>query len=207
MTIPRHPDTPHPAPGAAPSSGDVAERALRRHLRHHWKRYAIEGAILALLGLVAIALPGLATLATAIMVAWLLFAAGIIGAVSAFSAREAPGFWPTLLLSLLTIILGALLALQPIAAVLTLTMILVAYFIAHGVTALALAFSVRLQTRNWAWLVISAVIDFILAAIVLSGWPGTAAWVIGLMVGINLLFSGLALFFAAMGADGRTPAA
>ncbi len=77
----------------------------------------------------------------------------------------------------------------------------------HGVTALALAFSVRLQTRNWAWLVISAIIDFILAAIVLSGWPGTAAWVIGLMVGINLLFSGLALIFAAMGADGRTPAA
>ena len=195
---------------SGPSAGITIERLqrlARRELRAHWQRFIVEGVVLALIGIGAIILPNIATLAIAVLVGWLLFVAGAVGTIAALGARSAPGFVYSLALSVLTAALGAMLALQPVAAILTLTIALIAYFIAQGVGKIMLATSMRDVSRHWPALLLSAVVDFILAGIVISGWPGTAGWVMGLLLGVNLLFYGIGLVFAAIGAHADTPAA
>ncbi len=180
-------------------SVDAIKRLARRRLREHWKRFVAEGVVMMVIGAAAAALPNIATLATTILIGWLLVAAGFYGITASVSARHAPGFWSSLALALLAVALGAVFLARPFAAVLTITIALIAYFLAHGLGMLTLAFGLRDETRHWLWLVAGALVDFLLAAIVISGWPGDAVWVIGLIVGINLMFSGLGLTFAAIG--------
>ncbi|HWE15856.1 MAG TPA: DUF308 domain-containing protein, partial [Hyphomicrobiaceae bacterium] len=82
----------------------------------------LEGTGLVVIGIAAVILPQLATLAIDLLVGWLLFIAGLFRFASLFSAQGAPGYWGSMLLAALTALLGALLALWPTAGILTLTM-------------------------------------------------------------------------------------
>lgn len=176
------------------------ERRARNSLREHWQAYAFEGTVLAALGVAAVIVPSIAGLAIDIFIGWLLFIAGVIGLVARLSRPDTPAFWTGLLLAVITTVLGGLFALWPVQGVVTLTMALTAFFIAHGIGMLALAVSVRAETGRWLLLLLSALVDFVLAALVLSQWPQAASWLLGIYVGINLIFSGLGLVFAALGA-------
>lgn len=79
-------------------------------------------------------------------------------------------------------------------------MVLTAYFIAHGVGTLIFAFSVKGETGRWVLLILSALVDLLLAGFVLAEWPSTELWVLGLFVGVNMLLTGFAFIFAALGA-------
>lgn len=168
--------------------------------------FKIYGVILVLLGAVAIVLPGIATLATTITVGWLLIAGGIFGLISVFqSGTSSPGFWWNLLTAILCVLAGIVLLARPIAGVLTLTIILAAYLLATGVTKGIMAFHYRsVIPKAWAWMLFSAIVDIALGIIIIAGLPGSAVWVLGLMVGINLLFTGVALITAAIYCDGAT---
>jgi uncharacterized membrane protein HdeD (DUF308 family) len=133
-------------------------------------------------------------------VGWLLFFAGTFRAISLFRAPHAPGFWSTLLLSILMAILGLIIALFPLQGAMTLTMVLTAYFIVHGISSFALAFAIKGHTGRWVLLLFGGIIDLALAALVIAGWPNTSVFILGLYVGINLLFTGFALISAALGA-------
>jgi uncharacterized membrane protein HdeD (DUF308 family) len=162
--------------------------------------FKIYGVILILLGAAAIILPGIATLATTITVGWLLIAGGIFGLISVFQAgSQSPGFWWNLLTAIVCVLAGAVLLWNPIAGVLTLTIILAAYFLANGVTKGIMAFHYRsVIPKAWGWMLFSAVVDIILGVIIIAELPGSAVWVLGLLVGINLLFTGVALISAAI---------
>jgi uncharacterized membrane protein HdeD (DUF308 family) len=103
-----------------------------------------------------------------------------------------------MLLAALTALLGALLALWPTAGILTLTMVLAVYLTAHGIASLTVAGALRGATDLWFWIGLGALADFLLAGLVIAGWPSTAAWAMGLYIGINLTTSGLALILAAI---------
>lgn len=185
------------------SERDIVERMeqrARRSLRQHWKLFVTEGLMMVIVGLAAVALPNVATLAVDVMIGWLLFVAGLYGLVTRIMQPSAPGFWLGTLLAVITAALGALLAFFPASGILTLSMALIAYFIAHGIGMFAMAVSMRPESGNWGWLLLAGVVDFVLAALVLSKWPGTATWLLGLYVGLNLMFYGLGLVFAAIGA-------
>ena len=161
--------------------------------------FKIYGVVLILLGIAAILLPGIASIATSIMVGWLLVAGGVFGLISDFSAgSKAPGFWWNLLTAALYLIAGIVLLVNPIAAVLTLTIILAAYLLATGFAKVLMAFHYKnVIPKAWLWVLFSALVDIALGIIIFAGLPGTALWVIGLMVGINLLFTGVALLASA----------
>jgi uncharacterized membrane protein HdeD (DUF308 family) len=148
----------------------------------------------------AIAVPVIASVAVAGFVGWLLFFAGILRAVSLVRAPHSPGYWSSLLLSILTAVLGLVIALFPLQGAVTLTMLLTAYFIAHGVASFALAFSIKEHTGRWVLLLVGGIIDLGLAGLVIAGWPDTSVFILGLYIGINLLFTGFALISAALGA-------
>lgn len=160
--------------------------------------YMIYGIVLIALGLFAIAMPYVATLAVELMVGWLLVIGGVFGLVAAFSGGQStPGFWWNLLVAVLYLLAGVALLWHPVAGAVTLTLILVAYLIAGGITKAVMSMNMRnIVPKAWGWMLFSALVDIALAALILSGWPGSAGWVIGLLVGINLLMTGVALVIA-----------
>lgn len=174
--------------------------AVRRGLKDHWQLFVVQGIILAILGALAIAWPVIASVASAAFVGWFLVIAGVFRAVSLVRSPHAPGYVSSLLLAILTAILGLVLALFPLQGAVTLTMVLTAYFIVHGVASIVFAFSIKGDTGRWVLLVFSGLIDLALAALVIAAWPSTAFWILGLYVGINFLFTGFGLIFAALGA-------
>lgn len=173
---------------------------IRRSLKDHWRLFVVQGILLVILGALAIAVPVLASVAFAAFVGWLLFFAGLFRAISLVRSPHAPGYWSSLLLAILVAILGLVIALYPLQGAVTLTMLLTAYFIVHGIFSFIFAFQIKGDTGRWVLPIFSGIVDLVLAGLVIAGWPGTSFWILGLYVGINLVFTGFALIFSALGA-------
>jgi len=162
-------------------------------VRQHWKAFLFEGILLAFLGLAAIIVPPLASLAVTIFLGWMFLVSGVAGLALTYWARAMPGFWWSLISAALGIVVGLMLLVRPIAGAVSLTLVLIAFFIAEGVFSILFGLSHRRHVSNWGWMVASGVVDLALAGILLAGLPGDAAWALGLLVGINLIFGGAAL--------------
>lgn len=99
----------------------------------------------------------------------------------------------------LAILIGAFLVWRPFAGLVTLTIALAGFFAAHGVAQILTSLNHRqLFPRSWLWMAISGVADLIIAGLIIAGWPESVAWALGLLVGINLFLSGLALVMTAI---------
>lgn len=192
-----------------PDADDV-QRSIGETLRGHWRLFLIQGAIMIILGVLAIATPAVATIAVGIFVGWLFLISGIFGLMAAFSAQDVPAFLWTVVTALLSVIVGALLIWQPVAGALSLTVALTAFFIVEGIFQAGESLVYRNELPgSWGWMFASGLADLLLAAIVILGWPGSAVWTLGLLVGINLVTSGWAVVMVALAArgDGRASAA
>lgn len=190
-------------------SGGASElqRAMTQSIREHWGLFLTEGIVLVILGLLAIIIPPIATIAVTIFLGWLFLISGIVGLVTTFWARHAPGFWWSLLSAVLAIAAGIVLLGWPVSGAVSLTLLLIAFFIIEGVLSILYAFEHKKElSGRWGWMLISGIIDLILAAIIWAGLPGTAAWALGLLVGINMLFGGSAMIAMALHARSADPA-
>jgi uncharacterized membrane protein HdeD (DUF308 family) len=174
-------------------------RAAATLLHEHWVLFLVEGIILVILGLAAILIPPVATLAVEILVGWLFLISGIVGLITTLRMREAPGFWWSLVSAVLGIAAGIVLLLWPLSGLLSVTLVLIVFFVIEGVASIMFALEhKRERSGRWGWMLASGIIDLILAAIIVAGLPETAAWAIGLLVGINMLFGGSALIAMAL---------
>jgi uncharacterized membrane protein HdeD (DUF308 family) len=175
------------------------QRAVATSLHEHWVLFLVEGIILIVLGLTAVVIPQIATLAVEILYGWLFLISGIVGLITTLRMRQAPGFWWSLVSAILGIAAGIVLLLWPLSGVLSLTVILIVFFVIEGVASIMFALEHRRElSGRWSWMLASGIIDLILATIILTGLPGTAAWAIGLLVGINMVFGGSALIAMAL---------
>jgi uncharacterized membrane protein HdeD (DUF308 family) len=187
-----------------PSEMSQLQSALAQSIREHWVLFLIEGLVLLVLGILAILVPPVATITFTFFIGWLFLIMGIMGLITTFWARHAPGFWWSLLSAVLAIAAGIVLLINPFSGAFTLTLLLIVFFIIEGVLSIMYALEHKKElSGRWGWMLASGIIDLILAAIILLGLPGTAAWALGLLVGINMLFGGSALI--AMALHARTP--
>jgi uncharacterized membrane protein HdeD (DUF308 family) len=176
-------------------------RAFAGAIQAHWGLFLAEGIILVILGVAAIAVPLIATLAFTILIGWIFLVAGVVGLITTFWARGAPGFWWSLISAIIAIAAGVVLLLWPISGSISLTLVLIAFFIIDGIASIMYAIEHRNQaTGQWPWMLVSGIIDLILAGIIFAGLPGTAFWALGLLVGINMVFGGAALIAMALAA-------
>ncbi|HEU4805889.1 MAG TPA: HdeD family acid-resistance protein [Nitrobacter sp.] len=167
----------------------------------HWKAFLFEGILLVILGLAAIVVPPLASLAVTIFLGWLFLIGGGAGLVFTYWARQMPGFWWSLLSAVLALVAAAALLVRPTQGVLTLTIVVGAYFLAEGVVSIMYALEHRRElSQRWGWMLTAGVMDIIIAGIIIAGLPGSAVWAIGLLVGINLVFGGATLIAMALAA-------
>src|SRR6266852_7401447 len=112
-------------------------------VREHWKAFLFEGILLAILGLAAMIVPPLASLAVTIFLGWMFLISGIGGLIVTYWARQMPGFWWSLISAALAVLSGLILLARPVQGVLTLTIGVGAYFLAEGVTSIMYALEPR----------------------------------------------------------------
>ena len=182
---------------------DIAklQSAMSAAVKAHWKAFLFEGILLAVLGLAAMILPTFASLAVTIFLGWMFLISGIGGLIVTYWARNMPGFWWSLISAALAVLAGGILLARPMQGVLTLTIVVGAYFLAEGVASIMYALEHRRElTGRWSWILVAGLMDILIAFIVIAGLPGSAEWVLGLLVGINLLFGGATLIGMALAA-------
>ena len=170
-------------------------------VREHWKAFLFEGILLVVLGLAAMIVPPLASLAVTIFLGWMFLISGVAGLALTFWARGMPGFWWSLVSAVLGIAAGIILLMRPVQGTLTLTIVVGAYFLAEGVATIMYALEHRRElSERWTWLLVAGLLDILIAGMIITGLPGSAEWAIGLLVGINLLFGGSTLIGMALAA-------
>jgi uncharacterized membrane protein HdeD (DUF308 family) len=175
------------------------EAAITKSLGAHWKFFLIEGIVLVILGLIAVCVPPLATVTVEILIGWLILLSGVLGLVMTFQTRGSPGFAWSLLSAVVGVLVGIALLIWPLSGVLSLTVMLTVFLTLEGIVSIMYALAHRRESSSrWELMLVSGIVDLILAGLILAGLPATAAWAIGLIVGINLFFGGVALIMIAL---------
>ena len=170
-------------------------------IKSHWKLFLIEGIVLVVLGIGAVLIPIIASLAVAIFLGWLFLVGGIVGAITTLMGRHVPGFWWSLISAAITIVAGLYLVGWPFAGAVSLTVVLAAYLVAEGIASMLFAYDHRHQMpARWGWLFLNGVIDLFLAGIILWLLPFAAIWALGIIIGIDFIFGGASLIGMAFAA-------
>jgi uncharacterized membrane protein HdeD (DUF308 family) len=142
-----------------------------------------------LAGLLAILIPPVAGIAITVFVGWLLVVSGIFHLVYAWHIRSKGSLTWELIVGLVYLLAGIFLLMHPVAGLATLTLALAIYLFVEGVLEFVMAFNLR-PHRGWGWLLLDGIITLILAIMIWRTWPFSAAWVLGTLIGISMLFSG-----------------
>ena len=151
-------------------------------------------------GFLAIALPQVAGITVNLLVAWLLVFTGCIHLVFAWHTRSAGGILWGLLMGILYIFIGGFLLLRPVAGLASLTLALAIYLFAEGIMEFILSFALRPMPGS-GWLLFDGIITLILGVMIWRTWPSSTEWVIGTLVGISMLFSGVSRLMMSLAAQ------
>ncbi len=168
------------------------QQHLQNYLQSHWQLFLAEGVLFVLLGLSAIVVPQLFTVATVLFLGWILLFGGIIHLSRAFMISDMPGFGWWLFMGALQVSIGYLFITKPIAGALTLTMLMTVFFALEGVAKISLALMMR-PLPNWGFILFSGITALVFALIIWLSWSETAHWLLGLFLGINMVFLGWSL--------------
>ena len=185
---------------------DSAVADARAAIRDNWGWFLALGVIFVLAGFGAILFPLLSTIAAKIALGWIFMLSGAVMVVHSFSSRGWRGFLINLLIGTLYLVAGAWLAFLPLAGIITLTILLAALFLAEGVLEVIMALRVR-PHEGWAWLLISGVVAVAVGILIALELPGSATWAIGLLVGVNLLSTGVSFITLSLAGRGANAAA
>lgn len=177
------------------TSADPIDFEWRGEIREHRRFFQFTGITAIVLGALAILMPHVATLAASLVLGALFLVNGVIACVTAFRARRAGRTAMGFFLGLLFVIAGAALLFDPEGGVLALTVVLTLFLIVSGL--MKLYFGWRLRPAPGAgWMMFGGALSILLGIVIASGLPGTAFWVLGLIIGIDLIFYGIALLAA-----------
>jgi uncharacterized membrane protein HdeD (DUF308 family) len=127
----------------------------------------------------------------------LLVLSGIAHGFHAFKARNWKGSLLQILLGVFSLAVGIMLLVYPLRGILTLTLVLATFFIAEGIAKTMMAIQLR-STPKWGWLLVSGLLALLLGVLIWIEFPSTAAWVLGILLGVDLVFSGVVLIMLAL---------
>lgn len=169
----------------------------RKLISEKWGWFLALGIALIVVGIAAIAFPFVSTIAAKIVLGWLFLIGGILIVIHSFSLPGWKGFIWNLLIGILYLVAGGYLAFFPLTGLLSLAIVLAILFIAEGIFEVIQAFRVR-PHEGWVWLLLSGLAALAVGVIIAMDFPGSAVWALGLLVGINLLFTGWSYVFLAL---------
>ena len=157
-------------------------------LHHKWGWFLALGIALIVLGIIALGVMPAATMATVIVLGWLMVFSGIVEAVHGFQVRGWGGMFLHLVAGILGVLIGLLIATHPVAGALAWTLLFASFFTVIGIFRMIAA--IRLKFPNWGWAVFDGTITLLLGILLWADWPWSGFWFLGLSVGISLMLRG-----------------
>lgn len=160
----------------------------KARIHEHWVSYLILGFILVLLGALAIVGANVATLTSIIFFGSLLAIGGVVQIAYSFRGGKGHAFTQTLLSGIFYTTVGVLMFTHPTVSALAITLLLAAFYTVSGIFKIIV--SLTTPVIQWGWLLFSGIISLALGIFIWAEWPSAAQWIIGLFIGIDLLFVG-----------------
>ncbi|PSH67861.1 hypothetical protein CU102_16805 [Phyllobacterium brassicacearum] len=174
------------------TAAEVFRQAMRETVKKYSLWYLIQGIILVVAGILAIIYPFLSSVAVIILLGWLLIISGLAQGISLLGARHVPHFWLQLVSVILALLIGFLFLRDPAQGLLTVTLLLIVFFMIEGISKVVFSLTIR-PFPNWGWLLASGLVGILLSLILWASLPVTALWLVGLLLGIQLISVGAAL--------------
>jgi uncharacterized membrane protein HdeD (DUF308 family) len=175
-------------------------------LRRSWGWFLVLGILEIVLGTIAVGASTIATVATVVFFGWLLLVGGVLSAVHAFWRKRWQGFFLDLATGVLYLVVGFLMVAEPLAAAASLTLLIAMFLLIGGIFRIIVALTGHLE--HWGWVLLNGVITAGLGIMIWRQWPVSGLWVIGLFVGIEMIFYGWSLVMLSLVAKGAVgPAA
>ncbi|ODS01843.1 hypothetical protein AUC69_06060 [Methyloceanibacter superfactus] len=179
---------------------DEAAAVLRQAMRETVKRYSfwylIQGVLLVVAGFLALVYPLIASVAIIYLLAWILIISGVLQGIGLVGARHVPHFWLQAISAVLAILIGFLLLRSPDSGLLVITVLLIVFFMVEGIAKVIFALTIK-PFPNWGWVLGAGVISILLAVILWANMPLSADWLLGVLLGIQLICEGAALTYLA----------
>jgi uncharacterized membrane protein HdeD (DUF308 family) len=169
-----------------------------------WKFFLLKGVLVVVFGLLAVALPSISTLGIEQLVGWLFIVGGFLGTARVVRAPHRPESWWPLLSRLIAMALGVLLVRSPSQGAITLTILMMVLCAIRGVVIIFAALRSCANPRHRTWPLVEGLVTLMFAYLMWEGWPDTASRVIGLCVGISMIYLGTSLIFTVIAARSRT---
>jgi uncharacterized membrane protein HdeD (DUF308 family) len=160
-------------------------------LRRNWGWFFVLGVLEIILGTIAIGASVVATVVTVVFFGWLLLIGGVLSAVHAFWRKRWRGFFLDLVTGVLYAVAGFLMVAEPLAAAASLTLLIAMLLLIGGIFRIVVALSGHLE--HWGWVLLNGVITAALGVMIWRQWPSSALWVIGMFIGIEMIFYGWSL--------------
>jgi uncharacterized membrane protein HdeD (DUF308 family) len=177
----------------------MAQSIVQAEIAENKTWFYLLGILLIILGMAAVAFPFVTTIAAKIFLGWLFLIGGVVTIIHAFSTRAWSEFFLDLLIGVLYLVAGGWLAFFPLTGIITLTVLLALMFIIQGVIEIGIAFRIR-PHDGWIWMLLAGIVAVAVGVLLLAQLPSSATWAIGLLVGINLIMSGVAYLVLPMAA-------
>jgi uncharacterized membrane protein HdeD (DUF308 family) len=166
-------------------------------IRNHWWCFLAMGIALVILGSICIATPWIATLTSVVVFGFMLLAAGITQVVSSFWSGKWSGMLLHLLVGILYMVVGFMIIDAPVENTLLLTKLIAIFLIVTGIFDIVAALAHRFH--GWGWVLLNGCVTLLLGLLINKQWPSSALWVIGLFVGIELIFNGWGWIMLSLG--------
>ncbi len=177
-------------------AAEVFREAVRDTVKRHSLWYLLQGMLLIVGGILAIIYPLVSSVAVVVLLGWLLILSGIVQGISLIGARQVPHFWLQLVSVILGVLIGFLFLRDPLQGLVTVTLLLIVFFMIEGISKIVFALTIR-PLRNWHWMLASGLVGILLSLILWASMPLTAGWLIGLLLGIELVSIGSATAYLA----------
>ena len=178
------------------TAAQALREAMRETVRRHSLWYLVQGALMVLGGILALVYPIVSSVAVVLFLGWILILSGVVQGFSLIGAKDVPHFWLQLVSVVLSVIVGVLFIRHPGESLLTLTLLLIVFFMVEGFSKLIFALTIR-PFPNWGWVLASGVIGILLSFYLWANLPVTAIWLLGVLIGIQLICEGGALGYLA----------
>ena len=174
------------------TAANIYNQAMREAVGRHRMLYLVQAVLMIIGGAVAILFPVFASATFVRFLGWILIASGLIQGLSLISARNHPSFWLAMISAVLAIAVGFLMLRNTVETMLVISILLIVFFMVEGISKIVFALTIR-PLANWFWVLASGILAVVLAVILWCSMPVTAGWLIGLLLGVNLITEGMAL--------------
>lgn len=178
------------------AAAQVMREAMRETVKRHSFWYLVQGGLMVLAGILALVYPVVSSFAVVSLLGWLLIISGIVQGISLLDARKLPHFWLQLVSVALSVIVGVLLIRHRGEGLLVLTLLLLVYFMIEGISKVIFSLTIR-PFPNWGWVLASGLVGILVALYLWANLPVTAIWLLGVLLGIQLICEGAALGYLA----------